>query len=177
MGRFPLTYEAALLLFRSYFDRTGGPNACHPWTGSLDNGYGQFQAVALGGKHRTHVLAWELANGPIPFDPKAGRKLDLDHTCHNEDRSCRGGPRCLHRRCGNLRHLIIKTRQQNLDAADEPRARGRFRTHFDCGCEITEENTYLIIRKGTRRGRPRTPERRCKKHERQKQQAAGIRVP
>lgn len=166
-----MSLESALLLFWSYFDRSGGPDACHPWTGSIDNGYGQFCAVVLGGKKRTHVLAWEMENGEIPVHQETGRKLDLDHECHNRDKTCPGGPKCPHRRCGNLRHIVLKTMQQNIDAANEPRARGRFRTHFDCGCEITEENTYLITRKGMRNGKPRAPERRCRRHERAKQNA------
>ena len=168
-----MSREAAVLHFRSQFDRAGGPDACHPWTGSINNGYGQFQAVALGGKKRTHVLAWELERGEIPVHAESGRKLDLDHECHNRDASCPGGQACPHRRCGNLRHIVLKTTAENKHAADEPRKRGRFRTHFDCGCEITPENTYLISRKATRcNGKPRGPERRCRLHERAKQQAS-----
>lgn len=171
-GRKPFTREQAIAHFLSQFDRSGGPDACHPWTGTIDEGYGQVGAVALGGKWRTHVLAWVLENGEVPVDQATGRKLDLDHECHNGDESCPGGPGCLHRRCGNLKHIMVKTTKENIDAADEPRKRGRFRTHFDCGCEITEDNTYLITRKGTRNGKPRSPERRCRTHERIKQGAA-----
>lgn len=166
-----MSREAAIIHFQSQFDRSGGPDACHPWTGSVSDGYGQFCAIELGGKQRTHVLAWELVNGPIPVHPDSGRKLDLDHECHNGDEDCPGGSECRHRRCGNLRHLTVKTTQENIDAADEPRKRGRFRTKFDCGCEITPENTYLIERKGMRNGKQRAPERRCKRHERAKQNA------
>lgn len=135
------------------------------------DGYGQATFVALGGTNTVHTLLWEVTVGPIPVNEKTGRKLDLDHECHNRDESCPGGPGCLHRRCGNLAHLKTKTPQENIDAADEPRKRGRFRTHFDCGCEISEANTYLITRRGTRNGKPRSPERRCRTHERIKQNA------
>lgn len=174
-----MSRESAVLLFWSYFDVSGGPDACHLWTGSIDKGYGQFQAAVLGGKKRVHVLAWELVNGEIPVHEETGRKHDLDHECHNQDVSCPGGEECPHRRCGNLRHLSLKTMQENIDAADEPRKRGKFRTHFDCGCEITTENTYLIERKGTRNGRQRVPERRCKRHERARQQRdrGGVAAP
>jgi HNH endonuclease len=148
---------------------------CHFWTGPADpsTGYGQVNWVDVGGKQRVHVLVWETENGQeVPRDPETGRKFDVDHICHNKDTDCPGGKKCRHRLCCNWRHLEIKTSRANKDAADEPRARGRFRTHFDCGCEITPENTYLIKRKGTRQGRPRLPERRCRKHERMKQQAA-----
>lgn len=176
MTKTAFTTGEAIARFQSRFDRSGGLDACHPWTGSTDNGYGQIKADALGGKHRTHVLAWELENGEVPVNPETGRKFDVDHECHNQDVSCPGGPACLHRRCGNLRHLKVKTPQANKDAADEPRKRGRFRTHFDCGCEITEANTYLITRKGTRNGKPRAPEHRCRKHERIKQAASRVAV-
>jgi hypothetical protein len=135
-----------------------------------DGGYGQLNWAVLGGKSRAHVVAYELFYGEIPFDPDLERRLDVDHKCHSLDMSCPGGP-CIHRRCCNPAHLIIKTMQVNLDAANEPRKRGRFRTHFDCGCEITEANTYLINRKGTRNGKPRSPERRCRRHERARQSA------
>lgn len=171
MTKSAYSYRSGVAGFLARFDRSGGPNACHPWTGSTDNGYGQVNLVVFGGKKRTHVVVWELENGDVPINPETGRKFDVDHECHNKDKSCPGGSKCLHRACGNLRHLKVKTPQENKDAADEPRARGRFRTHFDCGCEITEENTYLITRKGTRRGKPRAPERRCRRHERAKQNA------
>lgn len=172
MTKTPLGRKAAIRSFFARFDRSGGRDACHPWTGSIDNGYGQVKIESLGGKQRTHVLAWVLTYGPVPVNPESGRKFDIDHECHNRDASCRGGQACSHRRCGNLRHLKVKTMQENLDAADEPRQRGRYRTHFGCGCKITPENTYLITRKGTRKGRTRAPERRCRTHERAKQQAA-----
>ncbi len=165
-----MSREAAIILFRSQFDRSGGPDACHPWTGSLrPDGYGQATYVELGGTRTVHTLLWEIEVGEIPIDPTTSRRMNLDHTCHNDDPNCPGRDNCAHRRCGNLKHIMPKTRQENLDAADKPRARGRFRTNFDCGCEITEGNTYLITRKGTRNGKPRTPERRCRKHERIKQ--------
>jgi hypothetical protein len=148
------------------------------WTGPADptTGYGQVNWVDVGGRRRVHVLAWCFANDQdVPVDPVTGRKLDIDHLCHNRDASCPGGKTCRHRICCNSRHLAVKTTQDNKRAADEPRKRGRFRTHFDCGCEITGDNTYLITRKGTRNGKPRPPERRCKLHERQKQNSRASR--
>jgi hypothetical protein len=162
--------------FFALCDRSGGPNACHPWVGGKPDptsGYGQVNWIELGGKRRVHVVAWELANDQeVPRHPDTGRKLDVDHLCHNRAKRCPGGKLCKHRLCCNPRHLVPKLPQENKDAADEPRARGRFRTYFDCGCEITEENTYTITRKGTRHGKPRAPERRCRKHERLKQARA-----
>ena len=45
-------------------DKTGGPDACWPWTGSMTNGYGRIWVV--GRLVRAHRLAWELTHGPIP---------------------------------------------------------------------------------------------------------------
>lgn len=163
--------------FRERVDSYGKyPDECHLWTGPPDpsTGYGQVNWVDVGGKKRVHVMAWEIEHGRlVPFDPDTGQRFDVDHTCHNVDPSCPGGKTCRHRLCCNPRHLRAIPPRVNKDAADEPRKRGRFRTHFDCGCEITEDSTYLITRKGTRNGKPRAPERRCKLHERAKQNARG----
>jgi HNH endonuclease len=96
----------------SYIDRSGGPDACHLWTGrKVADGYGQLQ---MDGKGKSaHVAAWELENGPRP----AG--AELDHECHNRavrDGSCRPGI-CPHRLCCNLRHIILRSsRAEHLDA-------------------------------------------------------------
>ena len=79
---------------------------CWLWTGSLNNkGYPQ---VGDDGKTRSaHRVAHELFIGPIP----AG--LTVDHTCHNDDATCPGGPSCLHRRCVNPAHLEAVTGTEN----------------------------------------------------------------
>jgi hypothetical protein len=94
--------------FEAKVDRSGGPDACHPWTGRVErNGYAVFYPVRTThvGAHR---YAWELINGPIP------EGADLDHTCHNGT-DCKGGPTCPHRRCCNDRHLEPTTAPDNND--------------------------------------------------------------
>lgn len=65
-------------------DTSAGPDACHPFTGSIvqQSGYGQ-----IGGFHtstderamfKSHVVAWEVANGRSVPDGMVVR-----HTCHN----------------------------------------------------------------------------------------------
>lgn len=98
--------------FESHVDRSGGPDACHLWTGSHDQeGYGITRIN--GATIRSHLLAWEFENGPRP----AGS--EMDHECHNQairDGLCKPG-KCPHRLCCNLRHLIQRAdRQEHHDA-------------------------------------------------------------
>ena len=71
---------------------------CWNWTGYVGpKGYGE---ISLGGRHglmrRTHRVAYELANGPIP------EGLEVDHSCRN-------------RACVNPAHLRLVTRKQNME--------------------------------------------------------------
>lgn len=87
------------------FDRSGGPDACWPWTGPRHRaGYGR---VWQDGAYRyAHRVAWEEANGPIPPG------LDICHTCDNPP-------------CGNPAHLFAGTARDNLrDASGKGRLRG-----------------------------------------------------
>ncbi len=74
--------------FEAKVDRSGGPDACHPWTASLDGaGYGQMKD---GGKVvRAHRVAYRFAKG----DPGP---LDVLHSCDNPP-------------CQNDRHLFLGT--------------------------------------------------------------------
>jgi hypothetical protein len=83
-------------------DRSGGPDACHPWTGSTQvRGYGIF------GLNRRLVPATQLAiriySGPMPSGTFALHKCD--------------NPRCT-----NHRHLWAGTQKEN---ADDREAKGR----------------------------------------------------
>lgn len=100
-----------LLRFEARVDRSGGPDACHPWTGRpTPDGYGMMK---FGGKGRlVHTVAWELENGPVP----PGK--EIDHECHNRAvlaGTCRRGL-CEHRLCCNERHLAAKTHLENVRA-------------------------------------------------------------
>ena len=83
--------------FWSKVDRSGGPDACWPWTGyRRQNGYGQ---VCVDGRIEVaHRVAWQLANGPIP--PETPNVL---HHCDN--------PPCCNPY--GTKHLFVGTKADN----------------------------------------------------------------
>lgn len=88
-------------------DTSGGPDACWPWTASLNNvGYGQINEGGRGRPLLAHRVAWELAAGPIPDG------LHVDHLCRN-------------RPCVNPTHLEPVTQAlNNVRAVQGPTADG-----------------------------------------------------
>ncbi len=98
-------------------DTSGGPDACHPWTGArVDQGYGTLRRGKDEGFRPigTHVYAWVRVHGPVP----AG--MHVDHICHNLDLTCVGGPECPHRRCCNVAHLRVGTIGDNVRSGRSP---------------------------------------------------------
>lgn len=125
-------------------DTSGGPDACHPYTGSIDKGgYGQISVGARGERkvYRTHRVAYEALVGPIP------EGHDIGHKCHDADPDCPGGV-CPHRRCGNGRHLLPETRAVNVQEGGRRLTRCK-RKHL-----LDDENTYVV---------PGTGRRSCRK--------------
>ena len=89
-------------------------NGCLLWTAVLINeGYGRFWYE---GKHTlAHRAAYEIFVGPIPDG------MTVDHECHNKDPICPGGIYCLHRRCVNYDHLVLKPQaRQPAGGQDDP---------------------------------------------------------
>lgn len=142
-------------------DTSAGEDGCWVWTGSLSAaGYGYFWIDGHG--HTAHRYAYERLIGPIP----AG--LTLDHTCHNDDKDCLDGSKCLHRRCVNPAHLVPETLSQNRKNSTRKRPHTKFGTeihpaptHCPKGHPYTDENTGWVERRGHR-------ERYCKACNREK---------
>lgn len=82
-----------------YVDRSGGPNACWPWIGSIRNGYGQMRIGSqTDGTRRmegSHRVAYMLHVGALVDG------LVVMHACDN-------------RRCCNPAHLRQDTQSENV---------------------------------------------------------------
>lgn len=83
--------------FESKVDRSGGPNACHQWTGCrLPSGHGKFR---LNGRMElAHRVAWILAGNEITTE-----KPQVLHNCPGGDLPA----------CCNERHLWSGTQADN----------------------------------------------------------------
>ena len=121
--------------FESYVDRSGGPDACHPWTGRVSKGgYGDFR---LKGKiMKAHIVAWE-------FEHEQSRPpdRDIDHECHNQavrEGTCEPGI-CAHRACCNPAHLVARSRQEHYT-----RSRRRDGGSANGWSKLTEEQVLEI---------------------------------
>ncbi len=106
------------------------PGECWPYQGrATTRGYGQ---MSISGKRLSaHVIAYELANGPVP----AGHVVD--HACHNRDPHCPGGV-CPHRLCCNPAHLEAVTSDVNMRRSPHHNAA---KTHCPNGHLYDEANT------------------------------------
>lgn len=117
-------------------------DGCWLSTGSLTpKGYARFKFDDRSG--HGHRFAYLALVGPIPDD------LELDHRCHTEDDSCKGGVVCAHRKCINPAHLEAVTHRENLRRGNigqyqrqDGEAASRLKTHCAHGHEYTPDNTY-----------------------------------
>lgn len=80
-----------------------------------------------------HRVVWQILNGSIP------KGLVVDHTCHNEDKTCSGRGGCLHRKCINPAHLRVVSHLENVQAGSRVMA-----NNVDClnGHQVSENLAY-----------------------------------
>ena len=120
-----MTERAARRLAERFWakvDRSGGPDACWPFTGRRTRkGYGSF--TVAGRLASAHRVAYELTNGPIPKD------LHALHTCD--------APPCC-----NPAHIFLGT---NLDNMRDRCSKGRqARGERTAKAKLTEANVVEI---------------------------------
>ena len=105
--------------FWSKVDRSGGPDACWPWTAGKFAGkdYGVFRAH--GKNYRSHRFAYIAAHGPIP------EGLLVCHRCDNPE-CCNPAHLWLGTPADNMADMVAKGRSlKGIDSVPpETRARG-----------------------------------------------------
>lgn len=102
------------------FDANGG---CWLWSACVVRGYGQ--AAFRGGRSRTHRIAYEVVNGPIPDG------LLVRHTCDVK-------------LCCNPAHLLVGTPADNARDAAE---RGQLVRGDTCGKSKLRSEQVIEIRR------------------------------
>jgi hypothetical protein len=132
-------------ILENFFAHVEITPSCWLWHGALGaEGYGRFLVKENGRRHTrlSHRVAYQLFVGPIP----AG--TGCDHLCHTADKSCKGGPKCPHRRCVNPAHLEPVLHLENV-------ARGAVvrRTHCPKGHAYDEKNAEVRVDNLGRRSR------------------------
>jgi hypothetical protein len=132
----------ALARFLLNVDRSGGPDACHPWVGNrFQTGYGRFY---LGGRsYQAHRWILGVTRGePLRWDDTM-----REMACHT----------CDYKPCCNPKHLYAGDARQNV--ADAVERRHHFtvseseKTHCKNGHEFTESNIYRHPTTGSRQCR------------------------
>ena len=121
--------------FWSKVDKRGA-DECWPWLGTRDkDGYGN--TYVRGRTTRSHRIAWEFANGPIPKD------AHILHRCDNPP-------------CCNAAHLFDGTAVANVEdmVAKRRQARGE-RQHL---ARLTAANRYLGRCRGLSSRRSQEPD-------------------
>lgn len=110
--------------FHVRVDRSGGVDACWPWTGPRKrSGYGRFYSSVEQKRLRANRVAYALKSGPIPDD------LCVMHECDNPP-------------CCNPAHLQLGTRSENTK--DMYRKGRENHAHGESHC-LTKLNTQKVL--------------------------------
>lgn len=126
-----LTSPDEVQRFWRWVNKSGGKEACWPWTGSCTHGnYGAFQRADQT-KSRSHRFAYELTHGVVLTEEQV-----LMHLCDNPP-------------CCNPKHLKIGTHRENIH---DMIAKGRQSVgdrHREAMRKARERRTALTGREGT----------------------------
>lgn len=108
--------------FWKWVDKSGGPDACWPWTGSKVKGYGQFQRADQS-KAKCTRFAWELTNGPIVGHVKGDEENEICvcHRCDNPP-CCNPAHMFLGKDADNHADMVAKGRHPIIAAAKARKA-------------------------------------------------------
>lgn len=113
------------------------PNGCWEWQRFVNpHGYGTTSYYGRRGTPAHRAMYMEFV-GPIPED------LTLDHLCHTQDATCRGGTTCVHRRCVNPEHMDPVPSDVNVSRGVIAR-----RTHCPVGHPYGGDNLILTSNGG-----------------------------
>lgn len=121
---------------------------CYLWTAFTDrDGYGRYN---LNRNHQrmAHRISYLYFVGPIPDGTV------IDHDCHTRDRTCPGGPTCLHRRCVNPHHLVALPERINILLGRGLAAQQAQQTHCHRGHPISGPGADVRVYGNRRYCRP-----------------------
>lgn len=121
-----------------FWEKVDKSDGCWLWNAAIStSGYGHFRYEKK--VREAHLVSYMLLVGDIP------EGMQLDHTCHTNDATCKGGVSCVHRRCVNPSHLQPVTGPENMRRGLSG-IRGREKTHCPDGHPYDEANTLYIER-------------------------------
>ena len=124
--------DAALERYESKVDRSGGPDACHPWMAGRSCGYGMIWVHERRQNEGAHRWGYKATVGPIPDG------MVVCHTCDNPA-------------CQNPRHWFIGTHRDNAKDRDSKNRLTPRSGETHPRSKLTDEQVRSIRREYVRR--------------------------